>query len=403
VVKHHRWIIVGILVLMLASMVEGAAKDTGPIKIAFINSVTGEKALAGTYTASGVKMAVDAWNKKGGVLGREVKIITEDDAGTTSGAVAAFTKVVSSVEPVAVLAPIYSVMDLAMVPYMLEAKIPVVMGATNVKLTHQNNPWIFRIRANDGISTKLAAKFAVEELGAKTIGILHDSDEFGSGGAKMVAAAVPECGGKVVATKAYHGGDKDFSSQLLEFRKKNVDVIIAWGHAVEAGLVYRQKATLGIDIPIVGSPSWGVPVAIDLSEGAADGNYCIIDYISTDPDPRIQEFAKLYKDTYNLESEFYGASYYDGVNILLTAIEKAGSTEPEKIRQALYEIRDFQGIIGKYSFTKRGDGIHQVRIIEIKNGKPVMKSVVSGDPWEPNEEASKLFGLPALKDLPPLW
>ena len=219
----------------------------------------------------------------------------------------------------------------------------------------------------------------------------------------MIAAAVPEFGGRVVATKAYHGGDKDFSSQLLEFRKKNVDVIIAWGHSIEAGLVYRQKATLGIDIPIVGSPSWGTPVAIDLSEGAANGNYCIIDYISTDPDPRIQEFAKRYKDTFNLESEFYGASYYDGVNILLTAIEKAGSTEPEKIRQALYEIRDFQGIIGKYSFTKRGDGIHQVRIIEIENGEPVIKSVVSGDPWEPNEEASRLFGLPALKDLPPLW
>ncbi|NMB17646.1 MAG: ABC transporter substrate-binding protein, partial [Firmicutes bacterium] len=344
--RKGAWILVLLFMVLLGW---GAVNAQEPISIALINSVTGEKALPGVYKTSAIQMAIEEWNEKGGVLGRPVRLHIEDDTGTTSGAVTAFKRVLSEIKPVAVFGPIYSVMELAMVPWMLQGQVPVIAGATNVKLTHQNNPWYFRIRSNDGVDTKLAAKFAVVELGAKKIGLLHDSDEFGTGGARMVAAEIPAFGGEVVASHAYHGGDKDFSSQLLDFQRKGVDVIIAWGHPVEAGLVYRQKASMGIDIPIVGSPSWGTPVAIDLSEGGADGNFTIVDYISTDPDPIVKEFDKKFREKFNLESEYFGASYYDGVNILFSAIERAGSLEPEAIREALLTTRDFRGVVGCYN------------------------------------------------------
>lgn len=400
-------IIAALMVLALAVMGCGGNGNGGggddTIQFVLINSVTGDKALPGAYTTSGAKMAVDEINEAGGVLGKQIELLIEDDAGTTSGAVNAFQKVASQYKPAVVFGPIYSNMDLAMESYMMDAKIPVIAGATNVKLTHHNNPWYFRIRANDGAATRLAVQFVIENFQAQSIGILHDSDEFGTGGAAMVEAAAQEFGVEVKEILAYHGGDRDFSSQLTAFERAGVDVIISWGHSIEAGLFYRQHSAMGLEMPIVGSPSWGTPVAIDVSEGTANGHYSIIDYSNADDDPVVVEFDENFQELFGMESDFYAASYYDGVYIAAKAIEIADSTDPDAIRDALLSIRDFEGVIGKYSFTGRGDGIHQYRFVQIEDDKAKVHSVVSGDPWVPSEVEREMFELLPEDQLPPLW
>lgn len=344
------------------------------VKIGVVTELTGEKAASGKYVKAGVQMAVDQWNAKGGIGGKKIELVFEDDTGQTTGAVNAFNKVMSS-KPVAVIGPIFSNFILAMEPYVRQAGVPVITGGTNVKITSSGNPWFFRVRTSDGIYGKLAAKYATENLKLSKVAILHDSDEFGSGGAAIIKKALGDMGKPPVAVEAYNSGDKDFSAQLLNIKKAGAEIIIAWGHPLEAGLIYNQIAQLGLKIKVLGSPSFGQPDALKLAKELANGHMALIDFSPANQDPMVQDWLKAFKQKSGLDGEFMSSSYYDGTNMLLKAIEKAG-TSPEGIRKALLETQGYKGVTGEYSFESNGDGLHQVVVMEIKDQKPSIIAVV---------------------------
>ena len=372
------------VVLMAASFIAGCSSQksapddkTRPLKIGIVTTLTGEKALTGQYSRNGILMAVEEINSKGGVNGRKLDVIFEDDGGNDSGAVNGFNKLVNSGADV-IIGSIYSTMDLAISPSIKKAEIPtLVLGSSN-DIAKQKNPWMFQTRTPDAVSAVALAKFAAINLKLKKVAILHDSDNFASGAAAVAKKTLEDLKVPPVLIESYNTGDKDFTPQLAKIRASGADGILAWAQMVEAGLVMKQKKSLDIKVPLVGSNSYVTKIAIDLAKDNAEGVYSLADYVHTNPLPKTQEFAKKYKEKYNLETEFNSAMNYDAISLIAEAFKKAGTTDKNAMRQALASIKDYVGVATTYTFDENNVGGTSVCIVQVKKGAPQIIEVVKG-------------------------
>ena len=213
------WIVGLAVVVFIGASFTLANAQAKPIKIGQIIPITGEAAESGKYHKQGAEIAVDKINAAGGINGRKIQIVLEDDQTTNPGGVAALQKLLEDKEIPVILGSIRSTQVQAMLPTINEAKIPVAIGGTNYGLTHSGSQWVFRFRPHDGMSAKVIAKFMVEELKQKKVGIVHASDAFGNGGRDMLTPAVKELGGEVVFTQGYNNQEKDFTAVVQGLKK----------------------------------------------------------------------------------------------------------------------------------------------------------------------------------------
>lgn len=368
-------LVTGVLFLLVCSLPTVAA--TAPIKIGAVVAMTGEKASNDVRVMHGMQLAAEEINAKGGINGRTIKLIFEDSQGTASGAVNAFQKIVNEhPDVVAIFGMAFSFQMLAVEPYVREIGIPVVTGSSNPLITGRGNPWVFRVRANDNIVASAAAKYAVEGLKGKRIGVIHNLDEFGLAGSAVIKQVLTEMGNPPVLMQGYNAGDKDFSGQLLNFKKAGVDVVISWSFALEGGLILRQVKQLGLDVKFVGSPSHGQPMCLDLAKADAEGMYVVSEFVSTNPEPKMQAFVEKYRKKFrNEEPDYNSVAYYDGLYMISECIAKVGD-DRAAIRDAMHKVKNYPGVMGEYSFNEAGDGLWQLLIVQIKSGKPELVDVV---------------------------
>ena len=174
----------------LPAFVGRASAQGATIKIGMCAPVTGPAAEAGRYAQLGARLALDAVNKAGGVLGKHVELIVEDDQTTNPGIVLAFSKLASQPDMVAFLGSIRSTQVHAMAPDVMKIGKPVLIGGTDPALTHMGNPWFFRFRPNDLYSGSVIADYGVKTLGKKKWAIVHSTDAFGAAGGKALATAL---------------------------------------------------------------------------------------------------------------------------------------------------------------------------------------------------------------------
>lgn len=342
------------------------AADT--LDIGLVNSITGEAATTGIYTQRGVEMAIAEWNANGGVNGKTIKLITEDDTGQAAGAVNAFNKLIRSSKPLAIILPAYSVMAMAVMPYLADAGIPCLTGSTNPKITNQGNPLIFMFRTNDAIMAQLIAQYALSQ--SDRIAIIHDTNEFGKGGADSLKETLLANKVSPLVTEGYNTGDKNFTAQLLNIQKSGAKVLLGWSHPLEAGLIMRQIKELGIDIQLIGAAPYGHPVALNLAKDAAEGIVFAQEYSAFDKDPKVQDWANRYQQKYKQVSEYTSASSYDAMNLILDAIQKYKPATPRDMLAALEKVKDYQGICGTFSFASDHAGFRKAVIVKINKGTP---------------------------------
>jgi branched-chain amino acid transport system substrate-binding protein len=343
-----------------------AADET--IKIGMVLPVTGPAADSGKYALTGAKIALDRVNKLGGVLGKHVELVTEDDQTTNPGAVLAFSKLAAQPDIVAFLGSIRSTQNHAMAPDILKTGKPVCFGGTDPALTKMGNPWLIRFRPNDSYSGRVIASYGVEMLGKKSWAIVHSTDAFGMGGLNALSAALNKIGGKVVADQGYPNQSQDFTPVVLAIKSSDADIIGSYfTFDNDIAIFARQLRQLGVTLPWVGSPSIVVAGAVKLAGPALWGTYGIADY-AVDSSPEAQEFAKLYSAVSNASPDLYSAWTYDAIGVLSAAINKAGSTEPAKIRAAILSIKGYKGAEGEYNFDEFGDGLHGYNIVRNEKG-----------------------------------
>jgi branched-chain amino acid transport system substrate-binding protein len=354
--------------LAAPTILRRAHADEATIKIGMVLSVTGPGADSGKYALTGAKIALDRVNKAGGVLGKQVELVTEDDQTTNPGAVLAFSKLAAQPDFVAFIGQIRSTQTHAMAPDILKAGKPVCFGGTDPALTKMGNPWLIRFRPNDTYSARVIASYGVATLGKKNWAIVHSTDAFGASGFKALSAALDRIGAKVATDQGYPNQSQDFTPVVLAIKSSGADAIGSYfTFENDLAVFARQLRQLGVTLPWVGSPSIVAANALKLAGPAIWGTYGVADY-AADSSLEAKEFAKLYGAVSNVPPDNYSSWTYDAVGVLCAAIEKAGSTEPGKIREAILSTKGYKGAEGEYNFDQFGDGLHGYNIVRNEKG-----------------------------------
>lgn len=337
--------------------------EQADIKIGHIVHMTGNAVEAGGNEKNGAELAAEQINAAGGINGRKLVFVQEDGKSSNAGVVAAFQKLLEDKEIVAIIGPTPSTQVTAMLPTIAEAKIPVATGGTNYGLTHSGCEWLFRFRPHDGISSKVMAKFAVENLKLQKVAILHSTDAFGSGGRDNLSAALKELGVTPVLIQGYNNDDKDYTAVITNIKKSGADVMISYmTMSPDVGIFAKQRKQQGLDIEWIGSSSITATAGRDLAGEALYGTYGVADFHAEASD-RSKEYTAAYEAKYGVSPDFYSACTYDAVNIYAEAIKKAPDLTPDSIRQAILSIQAYEGAEGVYNFDQNGDGLDHYHVV----------------------------------------
>jgi branched-chain amino acid transport system substrate-binding protein len=357
---------------VLPSLMRAAQAQTPTIKIGMVVPVTGPAAESGKYAMTGAKIAVDRVNKAGGVLGKQVEIITEDDQTTNPGSVLAFSKLAAQPDIVAFVGSIRSTQVHAMQPDLQKVGKPMMFGGTDPQLTKLGNRWLFRFRPNDSYSARVIATYGIETLGKKNWAIVHSTDAFGTNGAKALTEALGKAGAKIALDQGYPNQNQDFTPVVLAIKQSGADVIGSYfTFENDLAIFARQLRQLGVTCPWVGSPSIAVATAVKLAGPALHGSFGVADFAEESSDTA-REFGKLYREASGgTNPDIFSSWPYDAVTVLCAAINKAGSTEPEAIRTAILATKGHPGAEGEYNFDAFGDGLHGYNIVKNEKGKIV--------------------------------
>jgi branched-chain amino acid transport system substrate-binding protein len=355
--------------LALPAFVGRATAQGASIKIGMCAPVTGPAAEQGRYAQTGARLALDAVNKAGGVLGRQVELIVEDDQTTNPGVVLAFSKLASQPDMVAFLGSIRSTQVHAMAPDVLKIGKPVMIGGTDPTLTHMGNPWLFRFRPNDSYSGSVIADYGTKTLGKKKWAIVHSTDAFGTAGGKALTDALGKLPGTSIALdQGYANQSQDFTPVVLAIKQSGADVLGSYfTFENDLGVFARQLRQLGVTIPWVGSPSIVNVSALKLAGPALHGTFGVADY-AEESSPASKAFGKAYREAAKVAPDNQSSWTYDAITILCMAINKAGTTDPHAIRAAILAIRKHQGAEGEYNFDANGDGLHGYNIVRNEKG-----------------------------------
>ena len=350
----------------------GAKTDsnTTEIVIGEFGSLTGSTATFGISTKNGIDMAVDDINKAGGLLGKKVRVIVEDDQGKPEEAQTVVTKLINKDQVVAVLGEVASSRTMAAAPVAQQNGIPLISpSSTNPRVTEIGD-YIFRVCFIDPFQGYVMAKFAANTLKVKNVAILRDiKNDYSVGLADVFKENLKKMGGNVVADESYSEGDTDFSAQLTSMKAKNPQAVFLPGYYTEAGLVVRQAKNLGLNVPFLGGDGWDSPALIKIGGDAMNGSYYSNHFSVTDPNPTIQKFVSDYRARYSETPDALAGLGYDAASILFDAIKRAGTTDGAKVRDAIAATKDFPGITGSITLDKDRNAVKPAVVLQVKDGK----------------------------------
>lgn len=344
------------------------AQGAATIKIGMCAPVTGPAAESGGYAIKGAKLALEAVNKAGGILGKQGELIVEDDQTTNPGIVLAFSKLASQPDIVGFLGSIRSTQVHAMAPDVIKLGKPVMIGGTDPNLTHMGNQWLFRCRPNDSYSGRVIAEYGLNTLGKKKWAVLHSTDAFGTAGGKALTEALTKAGAPPVLDQGYANQSQDFTPVVLAIKQSGADILGSYfTFENDLGIFARQLRQLGVNIPWVGSPSIVNITALKLAGPALYNTYGVADYAENSSEGS-KAFGKIYRDAVKVAPDNQSSWTFDAINVLSAAINKAGSTDPGKIREAILSTKKFAGAEGEYNFDQNGDGLHGYNIVKNEKG-----------------------------------
>jgi branched-chain amino acid transport system substrate-binding protein len=366
-----------ILLLMTMLALGSCAKAGDTILIGEYGSLTGGTATFGQSTHQGIVLATEEVNAAGGLLGKKVKVITEDDQSRPEEAKTAVLKLIKQNGVVAVLGEVASSRSLAAAPECQKSKVPMISSAsTNPKVTEVGD-YIFRTCFVDSFQGEGMAKFAHDELKLSRVAVLKDvKNDYSVGLADFFEKTFRSLGGEIVENQSYSEGDIDFRAQLTAIKGKNPEGVFVPGYYTEVGLIARQARELGFIGPLMGGDGWDSAKTVEIGGSAVNGCYFSNHYAADDPDPKIQSFIQKFKAKYGSVPDAMAVLGYDAASLLYDAIRRAGSAESSKIRDALAATVDFDGVSGKLSMDANRNAKKKLVILKIDNGQVKFQSEV---------------------------
>lgn len=342
-----------------------ACGDTGPIRIGSILPISGRIAEYGKQTRDAAILAVEEINAAGGLLGRQVELIVEDDEADPVKTANAFTKLVERDKVVAIMGALTSNCSLAIANLAVSERIPMVSPtSTNDKVTLAGE-YVFRACYIDSFQGQVVANFAIDTLKANRAAILYDiANDYSKGLFENFKKVFESRGGTVVA-ESYNTGDKDFNAQITSIRRSNPDVIFLPDYYSTVALIAEQIRNQGIRVPLLGADGW------DEVAGKADTwmmpAFYSNHYSPESTDPDVVKFIQAYKARFGVEPNALAALGYDATRIILKAIEAAGSANPQDIQKALLNTNG-KFVTGNISFDANRNPVKSAVMVEIVAG-----------------------------------
>ncbi len=351
--------------------VTGCKGKTDEIVIGEFGSLTGGTATFGTSTHAGVLQALDEINARGGLLGKKVKVVTEDDQSKPEEAVSAVLKLIKQNNVVAVIGEVASSRSLAAAPQCQRNKIPMLSPAsTNPKVTEAGD-YIFRACFIDPFQGSTMAKFAVNSLKLKRFAILTDTkNDYSVGLAQYFRETAKKLGAEIVAEESYSEGDIEFKAQLTSIKTKSPEAVFVPGYYTECALIARQAKELGLTVPLLGGDGWDSPKTTEIGGAAVDGTYFTNHYSEQENRPEVKKFIDTYKQrNAGKVPDAMAVLGYDSMMMMADAITRAGSTEGPKIRDALAATKNFAAVSGTITIDAQRNAQKSIVVLKIDAGR----------------------------------
>jgi branched-chain amino acid transport system substrate-binding protein len=341
-------------------------------------SLSGSEGTLGTSAHNGIMMAIDEVNAAGGINGRKIKVITEDDQSKQEEAANAATKLISQDTVVALLGEVASSSSIAAAPIAQANKVPMITpSSTNPEVTRKGN-YIFRTCFTDEYQGQGLADYVARQLGVKRVALLTDvKSDYSQGLAQVFERRYTADGGQVVARASYAKGDNDFRSQLTSIKPNNPEVLFVPGYYTDIGQIAQQARDLGITVPLVGGDGWESPKLIEIGGKALEGCYYSNHYFADDPAPAVHEFVNRYKQRFGGKPDSMAALGYDAARVLADAMKRAKKIDGPSIRDAIADTKNFQGVTGTITLGPDRNPIGKKLVIEeIRNGQLTLKATI---------------------------
>jgi len=392
--RSLRWAM--IVILMGSWLAAGCApKEENEIRVGVNAELTGSKPTVGDSCKKALELLVEQVNQAGGIAisvktsekqtpmtkgvkitegfsikSFQLKLFTEDNEDKAESAAAAAQKLISQNNVLAIIGPNASGNAIPAARICEDAGVIMITPwSTNPKTT-EGKKFVFRACFIDDFQGQVMAKFARDNLQARTAAVLYDvASEYNKGIAEFFKKFFEAAGGKVVAFQSYTKDDKDFSSQLTIIKAANPDVLFFPNYYNEVPLQAQQARRLGLTCPFIGSDSWGSEELLRLGAKDLEGAFFSTHYAPDIATPKAQKFIQDYEAKYGKKPDDVAALTYDAGHLLCTAIHKADSLDRKKVRDALAAIQKFEGVTGQMNFENRCDPIKSAVILQIKDGK----------------------------------
>lgn len=358
--------LLGAAALLASACLNTALADD--ILIASGNPMTGDSAQFGQYKVKGIQLAIDQANAAGGIDGRQVRLVVEDDQGNPKDAATVAQRIVSDDNIMAVIGHWNSSATLAALPIYDKAGIPVVIDAINRKISGASR-WSFRVSVTDLREAEQLAAYIVDKLGHKKIAVLYSNNDYGQGLVTAFSDALAKSGIELVGQEAYLDGATDFTPQISNLQLAEPEILFIAGYYREGALIMQQAQRLGFDVPVVGADGFTTPELIKFGGTAVEGVIFPGFYF---PDaelfPGSLEFVDAYKAKFGEDPETYAALAYDVTTMILDGMREKGVSR-EAIRDHLETLEGFAGVTGNHKFDGNHDTEVTIILLTVKDGQ----------------------------------
>ena len=340
------------------------------IKLGQFASLTGKEAVFGQNANKGTILAIEETNAAGGVLGRKLELVTEDDQSKAGEAATVVKKLISRDKVSVVLGEITSGRTLEAAPICQAAKVPLVSpGATASEVTTKGD-YIFRVCFIDEFQGTVMAKFARDTLKLGRVAILSSVSSAQSVGlAKYFRERFTSGGGTIAAEQKYGEGDKDFRAQLTAIKGAGADGVFVPGYYAEAALICKQARDLGLTVPLMGVDGWESPDLVAIAGPAAEGCYLSTHYSPESRSPAVVAFQERFQKRWGISSNALSVLGYDSTMLAIDALRRAGSTDGTKVRDALAATKNYAAVTGSITFDAQRNPSKSAVVLTVKNGK----------------------------------
>jgi len=336
-------------------------------KIGVISILTGQGAAYGEAITNGIKLARDEVNAKGEVL---IDLSVEDSSGKQEQALAAAQKLINSENVVAIIGPTLSNEMFAAGPEADASGVPIMGTSTTAKGIPQIGKFVFRNSMPESQAIPASVGQAVKKYNIRKVALLYGNDDaFTKSGFDTMKEVAETLKLTIVTIQEFQKGQADYKAQLTKIASLAPDAVLCSALYNEGGVILAQARKMGLKVPFVGGNGFNSPKVIEIAKEAAEGLIVATPWFGEKNDPKVKAFSAKYEKAYGKKPDQFAAQAYDAFYIMANALKAAGTADRAKLRDALAATKNFQGVVGNFSFDAERDVVMTPSVLIVKGGK----------------------------------